>query len=54
MANSIVSRVRLSADLVSLLLDLVIMDMVDLVIIISNWGVAIKSARDAGGRHCLD
>ena len=54
MVDSTISRVRLLADLVSLLLDLVIMDMVDLVMMISNWEVAVKSVRDARGRHCTE
>ena len=44
MVDATVSRVRLPADLVSLLLDLVMMDMVDLAMMILNWEVAIKSA----------
>ena len=51
-ADPIIRRVRLLVDLVSLLLDLVMMDMVDLAMMISNWEVAIKSAQDVGGRHC--
>ena len=51
MANTTVSRVILPVDLVSLLLDLVMMDMVDLVMMVSNWAVDIKSAWDARGRH---
>ena len=54
MVDSTVSRVRLPVGLVSLLLDLVMMDMEDLEMMILNWEVAIKSARDAGGRHCLE
>ena len=54
MSDLTIRKVRLLVDLVSLLLDLVIMDMVDLVMMISNWEVAIKSAWDAGGRHCLE
>ena len=42
MSDSTVSRVRLPADLVSLLLDLVMMDTVDLAMMISNWEVAVK------------
>ena len=44
----------MSTNLVSLMLDLVMMDMVDLVMMILKWVVAINSARDAGGRHCLE
>ena len=54
MVDPTVSRVRLSMNLVSLLLYLVIMDMVDLEMMISNWEVAIKITRDVGGRHCLE
>ena len=42
------------ADLVSLLMDLVMMDMVDLAMIISNWEVCIKSMWDTGGRNCSE
>ena len=52
MVDPTVSRMRLLVDLVSLLMDLVMMDTMDLVMMISNWEVAIKGARDAGGRHC--
>ena len=44
MVDPTVSRVRLPMDLVSLLLDLVMMDTMDLVMMILNWEVAIKSA----------
>ena len=54
MVDLTVSRVRLPVDVVSLLLDLVMMDTVDLVMIISNCEVAIKSMQDAGGRHYLE
>ena len=52
MVDLTISRVILLVDLVSLLLDLVMMYTVDLVIMIWNWEVAIKSAWDEGGRHC--
>ena len=42
MANPTVGRVRFLADLVSLLLDLVMMDTVDLEMMILNWEVVIK------------
>ena len=42
MVNSTVSRVILPTDLVSLLLDLVMMDTVHLAMMILNWEVAIK------------
>ena len=54
MANPIISKVRLSSDLVSLLLDLVMLDTVDLAMMISNWEVAIKSTQDMGGRDCSE
>ena len=44
MVNLIVSRVILSGDLMSLLLNLVMTDMVDLVMMVLNWVVAIKTA----------
>ena len=47
-----IRRVRLPVDLVSLLLDFVMMDMVDLAMMSSNWEVPIKGVRDVGGRHC--
>ena len=50
-ADPTVTRVILSEDLVSLLLDLVMMDMVDLEMMILNWEVAIKSVWDARGRN---
>ena len=52
MVDSAISRVRLPMDLVSLLLYLVMMDTLDLVMMISNWEVAIKSGQKIGGRHC--
>ena len=52
MADLTISRVRLPTDLVSLLLDLFMMNMVDLVMMISNWEVAIKTMWDVGGRNC--
>ena len=54
MVDPTIRSVRLPMDFVSLLLDLVMMDMVDLEMMISNWEVAIKSAWDAGGRRCLE
>ena len=51
MANPTISRVIFLTDLGPLLLDLVMMDMVDLVRMISNWEVAIKITQDTGGRH---
>ena len=54
MVDPTVSRVRLLADLVSLRLDLAMMDMVDLVMMVSNWEVDIKRTWDAGGSHCSE
>ena len=54
MTDPIISRVRLPVDLVSLLLDLVMMDMVDLVMMVLNEEVAIKSVQDVGGRNCSE
>ena len=47
-----IRRVRLPADLVLLLLDLVMMEIVDLAMMSLNWEVPMKSAWDARGRHC--
>ena len=52
MVDMAVRRVRLLVDLVSLQLDLVMMDMVDLEMMILNWEVAIKIAQDVGERNC--
>ena len=54
MADLTLRRVRLLTNLVSLLLDLVMMDIVDLAMMILNWAVAIKSTWDMGGRHCSE
>ena len=51
MVDPTIRRLRFPTDLVSLLLDLVMMDMVDLEMMISNWEVDIKSVWDTGGRH---
>ena len=48
-----VRKVRLSADLVSLLPNFVMIEMVDLEMMSSNWEVPIKSTQDVGGRNCL-
>ena len=45
MADPIIRRVRLSTDLASLLLDLVMMEIVDLKMMSCNWEVPIKARR---------
>ena len=52
MVDPTFKRVGLSMDLVSLLLDLVMMEIVDLPMMSLNWEVPIKSTQDVGGRNC--
>ena len=54
MVDPTVSRVILPMDLVSLLLDLVMMDTMDLAMIILNWEVCIKIMWYARGRNCSE